>query len=68
MKTLKQPPFVPGTNGGSLRSRSTASEQRMFGFGPRMQFLCVKLGKIWLKQPPFVPGTFLGERSVIMCI
>jgi len=52
------PKNVPDTNGGSLRSRSSASEQPIVDFGPRMQFLCVKLGKIWLKEPPFVPEPF----------
>jgi len=49
---------APHTNGGSLRSYSTASEQPMFDFGPRMHFSRVKLGKIRLKQPPFAPHTF----------
>ncbi len=52
---------VPGTNGGSLRSRSPAAEQPMFDFGPRMQFLCVKLGKIPLNEPPLVPGTLIPQ-------
>ena len=57
---------MPDTNGGSLRSRSTTSEQPMFDCGPRMQFLCVKLGKISLKQPPFVPDTFNSPVSIVV--
>jgi len=56
---------APQTNGGSLRSRSTASKQPMFEFGPRMQFSCVKLGKTWLKQPPFAPQTFSFPAKIL---
>ena len=53
-----------GANGGPLRSRSTASEQPMFDFGPRTRFLCAKLGKVWLDGPPFVavPGLLPGAE------
>ncbi len=50
---------VADTNGGSLRSRSTASEQLMCDFGLRMRYACVRLGKIWLRQPPVVADTLI---------
>ena len=50
---------VPDTNGGSLRGWPTDFEQPMFDSGPGMQFLRVKLGKIFLKLPPFVADTLI---------
>jgi hypothetical protein len=63
------PKKVPDTNGGSLRSRSTATEQPMFDFGPRMEFLCVKLGKIPLNEPPLVSDTLNSPwKPVSSCL
>ncbi len=58
---------VPETNGGSLRSRSTASQQPIFDFGQKMQFFSVKLGKISLNEPPFVRGTFYHWKTPPTC-
>jgi len=58
LNTLKQPPFVPVTNGGSLRIRLANPYQRILYFSLKTMFCVLKLNGVLLKQPPFVPGTF----------